>query len=147
MAGPRLGKDGAIYLSTDLLSTDLSTRPIAHITDWELVVNQDVLEKTAFVDGYDRTHVAGLRGPVATFNGYYGETDPQQEWLTNQMTTAIPRAVGIALVTVSTTAAKQGWRGSAFANITLGAAAEGIQTLSGTLTFNGGLDTFDSSTA
>ena len=142
MASPRLGKDGAMYLSTDVISTDLATRAIAHITDWELAVNQDALEKTAFGDGYDRAYTAGMRGPVATFNGYYGETDAQQGWFTNQITTAIPHSVGIALITISETSEKQGWRGAAFANVTLGAAADGIQTISGTLTFNGGLDTY-----
>lgn len=142
MASPRLGKDGAIYLSTDVISTDLATRAIAHITDWELAVNQDALEKTAFGDGFQRTYTAGLRGPVATFNGYFGETDAQQGWFTNQITTTIPRSVGIALITVNTLGSKQGWRGSAFANVTLGAAQDGVQTISGTLTFNGGLDTY-----
>ena len=72
MAAPRLGKDGSVLIGTDT---------VAHITDWELAINQDALEKTAFGDGYDRTYTAGLRGPVATINGYYGDTDTAQNAL------------------------------------------------------------------
>ena len=34
MAAPRLGKDGAVYLTTDDKSSDVAL--VAHITDWEL---------------------------------------------------------------------------------------------------------------
>ena len=136
MALPLLGKEGALRVGTELM---------AHLTDWELAVNQDALEKTAFGDGYDRTYVAGLRGPVATFNGYYGETDTAQFMLVDLIhSTSTPTTLSVILQTNSTwsTAAKQGWTGKAIPNLTIGAAADGIQTISGTLTFSGGLDTY-----
>ena len=134
MASPRLGKDGLLLIGANTA---------AHITDWELAVNQDALEKTAFGDGYDRTYVPGLRGPVGTFNGYYGDTDAAQSALTAMIhSTSTPAVVTAVLLTVGTTGAKQGWTGSAVSQITLGAAADGIQTISGTLQYSGGLSTY-----
>jgi len=144
MASPRLGKDGAIYLTTKAKSSDGAA--IAHITDWELAVNQDALEKTAFGDGYDRTYVPGIRGPVATFNGYYGDTDPQQIDLLTQITSTTPNTVMVSLITVSTAGSQQGWKGRAISQITQGAAADGIQTISGTFQFEDGISTYSSAT-
>ncbi len=136
MALPLLGKEGAIRIATELL---------AHISDWELAINQDVLEKTSFGDGFQRTYIAGLRGPVATFNGFYDETDTAQFMLADLIhSTSTPTTLTVVLQTNSTwsTASKQGWTGKAIPNITIGAAVDGVQTFSGTLTFSGGLDTY-----
>ena len=134
MAAPRLGKDGLLLIGANTA---------AHITDWELAVNQDALEKTAFGDGFDRTYTPGLRGPVATFNGYYGDTDAAQSALTALIhSTSTPVAVTAVLLTVGTTGAKEGFTGSAIAQITIGAAADAIQTISGTLQYSGGVSTY-----
>ena len=143
MAAPRLGKDGAVYLTTKTNSSDGAA--IAYITDWELAVNQDALEKTAFGDGYDRTYVAGIRGPVATINGYYGDTDAAQQIdLVANYTAATPATVMAILITDSTVGSKKGWKGRAIAQMTNGAAADAIQTISGTLQFIDGVSTYSS---
>ena len=143
MADPRLGKDGALYLTTE--STEpWSAAAVAHVTDWELAVNQDALEKTAFGDGYDRTYVAALRGPVGTFNGYYGDTDPQQADLLTQYTGSTPQQLKCVLLTHSVVGSKQGWEGNAIVQMTQGAPADGLQTISGTLQFVDGLSTYSS---
>ncbi len=142
MAAPRLGKDGAVYLTTDDKSSDVAL--VAHITDWELAVNQDALEKTAFGDGFDRTYIAGMRGPVATFNGYYGDTDAQQADILTQYTGATPNLLRVALLTINTAGSQQGWVGTGIVQMTQGAAADGIQTLSGTVQFDDGISTFSS---
>ena len=142
MADPRLGKDGSVYLTTETYSSDAAI--IATITDWELAVNQDALEKTSFGDGYDRTYTAGLRGPVATINGYYGDTDAQQADIVVNYTNTTPTTLMTVLLTVSTTGSKQGWKGRAITQMTQGAAADGIQTFSGTLQYVDGLSTYSS---
>ena len=150
MANPRLGKDGAIYLSTLNFTTAVPTGAIAHITDWELAINQDALEKTSFGDGYDRSYAVGLRGPVGTFNGYCMDTSTgggaQQADLLTQYTGATPNTLLVALLTVSTAGSQQGWKGQAITQMTQGAAADGIQTISGTLQFADGISTFSSAT-
>ena len=142
MADPRLGKDGAVYLTTKTNSSDGAI--IATITDWELAVNADALEKTSFGDGYDRTYAAGLRGPVATINGYYGDTDAQQADIVVNYTNTTPQTLMTVLLTVSTVGSKQGWKGRAITQMTQGAAADGIQTFSGTLQYVDGLSTYSS---
>ena len=133
MAAPRLGKDGLLLIGANTA---------ANITDWELAVNQDALEKTAFGDGFDRTYIAGMRGPVATFNGYTDTSVAQLALMALVHSTADPTTVTAVLLTVGTTGAKQGWTGTAIPQITLGAAADGIQTISGTLQYTGGLSTY-----
>jgi len=134
MATPRLGKDGSVLIGANTA---------AHITDWELAVNQDALEKTAFGSGYDREYVAGLRGPVATVNGYYGDTDTAQSALTALIhSTSTPAAVTVVLLTMSTTGAKAGWTGSAIPQLTIGAGADALMTISGTFQFTGGVSVY-----
>ena len=134
MATPKLGKDGSVLIGANTAAT---------ITDWELAVNQDALEKTSFGDGYNRTYVAGLRGPVATVNGYYGDTDVAQSALTALIkSTSTPAAVTVVLLTHSTTGAKAGWTGSAIPQLTIGAGADAIMTISGTFQFSGGVSTY-----
>ncbi len=142
MAAPRLGKDGAFYLTTTTGSWNATL--VALITDWELAVNQDALEKTAFGSGYDREYVAGLRGPVATINGYYVSTDASQADLIAHYTAATPATVMAVLLTNSVTGAKAGWKGRVIPQMTNGAGADAIQTLSGTLQFVDGISTYSS---
>lgn len=134
MAAPRLGKDGSVLIGA---------ATAAHITDWELAVNQDALEKTAFGDAYDRTYTPGLRGPVATINGYYGDTDVAQSALTALIhSTSTPATVTCVLLTNSTTGEKAGWTGSAIPQLTIGAGADALMTISGTMQFTGGVSTY-----
>jgi len=134
MAAPRLGKDGSVLIGA---------ATAAHITDWELAVNQDALEKTAFGDGWDRTYTVGLRGPVATINGYYGDTDTAQSALTALIhSTSTPASVTVVLLTNSTTGAKAGWTGTAIPQLTVGSAQDAIDTISGTFQFTGGVSTY-----
>ncbi len=134
MAAPRLGKDGSVLIGSNTVAT---------ITDWELAINQDALEKTAFGSGFDRDYVAGLRGPVATVNGYFDDSDTAQAALTALIhSTSTPAAVTVVLLTHSTTGAKQGWTGSAIPQLTIGAGADAIQTISGTFQFSGGVSTY-----
>ncbi len=133
MADPRLGKDGILLIGAN---------EAANITDWELAINQDALEKTSFGDGYDRTYIAGLRGPVATFNGFTDTSVAQLALMALVHSTADPTTVTAVLLTNNTTGAKEGWTGSAIPQLTFGAAADGIQTISGTLQFTGGLSTY-----
>ena len=144
MADPRLGKDGAVYLTTKTYSSDGAI--IATITDWELAVNQDALEKTSFGAGYDRQYVVGMRGPTATINGYYGDTDAQQADIVVNYTNTTPQTLMCILLTNSVTGSKEGWKGRAITQMTQGAAADGIQTFSGTLQFVDGLSTYSSAT-
>ena len=134
MAEPRLGKDGSVLIGAATAAT---------ITDWELSVNQDALEKTSFGDGWDRTYTAGLRGPVATVNGYYSDTDAAQVALTALIhSTSTPAPVTVVLLTVSTTGSKAGWTGSAIPQLTIGAGQDGIDTISGTFQFSGGVSVY-----
>ena len=142
MATPRLGKDGAVYLTTETYSSDAAI--VAQITDWELAVNQDALEKTAFGSGYNREYEVGVRGPVATINGYYVQTDAQQVDLVAQHSAATPATVMAVLLTDSTVGFKKGWKGRAIPQMTNGSAADAIQTISGTLQFTTGLSTYSS---
>jgi len=144
MATPRLGKDGAVYLTTKTYSSDAAI--IAQITDWELAVNQDALEKTAFGSGYDREYEVGIRGAVATVNGYYVPTDAQQVDLLAHYTAAAPATVMAVLITNSTVGSKAGWKGRAIPQFTNGAGMDGIQTISGTLQFTDGISTYSSAT-
>jgi len=136
-----LGKDGYIRLSSE---------NVAHINTWELSIAADALETTAFGGGWDRTYVPGLRGPTATFSGYYEDTDTgQYKTLSYLLSTGTPTTVTARLnyyriLKSATSTWYNGFAGTAvITGMTIGVAMEGLQTISGTLQFDGGIHTTD----
>ena len=133
------GKDGYVRLSSE---------NVAHINTWELNIAADALEITSFSDGWDRTYVPGLRGPTATFSGYYEDTDTGQykglSYLlsTGTPTTVTARLLYYRLLKSATSTWYNGFAGTAvITGMTLGSAVEGVQTISGNLQFDGGIHT------
>lgn len=130
-----LGKDG--YITIDDVN-------LVHVNNWEMNVAADALEQTSFGDGWDRTYVPGLRGATATFSGYYEDTDTgQYTALSFFMSTSTPSTVDAQLLYYHpTTATYNGFAGTAvLTGLTIGVAVDGIQTISGTLQFDGGVHT------
>jgi len=134
------GKDGYVTFAGEKL---------IHINNWELSVPTDALETTAFGDGWDRTYVPGLRGATATWSGYYEDTSTGQ-YLAVQyaMNTVSPSTASVQLLYYHpTTGTYAGFAGGAvMTGLTLGVAVDGVQTISGTLQFDGGVHTTVAST-
>ena len=129
------GKDGDVVSSGDTLG---------HFTNWELSMAEDALETTVFGGGWDRTYVPGLRGATATFAGYYEDTSTGQYLaLSYLLNTGTPTTVDAQLLYYHpTTATYAGFAGGAvITGITLGEAVDGLQSISGTLQFDGGVHT------
>ncbi|KKL79304.1 hypothetical protein LCGC14_2016230, partial [marine sediment metagenome] len=68
----------------------------------------------------------------------------QQADLLTQYTGVTPNLLRVALLTLHTAGSQQGWVGTGIVQMTQGAAADGIQTLSGTVQFDDGISTFSS---
>jgi hypothetical protein len=126
------GKDGDVVSSGDTLG---------YITNWELNITQDALEKTAFGDGWDRTYVPGLRGATMTASGYFADDDTgQRNFFLQGMSTRTPAQVAVKLK--YGTGANAGFEGNVVVTgVTVGSAPDGLQTFSMTGTFNGGVST------
>ncbi len=134
------GKDGYVNFGGE---------KVLHINNWELSAADDALETTAFGDGWNRTYVPGLRGVTATFSGYYEDTSTGQYVLTNlMMNTATPTTSSVQLLYYHpTTGTYKGFAGGAvLTGLTLGEPVEGVQPLSATLTFDGGIHTTEAAT-
>ena len=130
-----MGKDGYVNLAGEKL---------LHINNWELSIADDALETTAFGSGWDRAYVPGLRGATATFAGYYEDTSTGQYLaLSYLLNTGTPTTVDAQLLYYHpTTATYAGFAGGAvITGITLGEAVDGLQSISGTLQFDGGVHT------
>jgi hypothetical protein len=132
-----IGKDGYV---------NLAGKKMLNINNWELNITEDALETTCFSSAtpWDRTYVPGLRGVTATFSGYYEDTSTGQYTAVGYLlNTGTPTTVAAQLLySHPTTATYNGYGGGAvITGITLGAAVDGIQTISGTLTFDGGIHT------
>jgi hypothetical protein len=133
------GYDGAIRLGT----TTASSAAI-NITKWNMSVETDALEVTDFGDK-DRTYVPGLRNVTATFEGYYDEAAAPHDYVTDGISsTGTPRVLFAHLIYQNGTT-KKGWKGSAVVtNVSLDVPNDGVQTISGTLQFAGGVSVFSS---
>lgn len=130
-----LGKDGYI---------DIDGKNMVQVNNWELNIAEDALETTVFGGGWDRTYVPGLRGPTATFSGYFEDTSTgQYNAISYVLNTGTPTSVDVKLYYYHpTTATYNGYAGNAvITGITLGAAVDGLQTISGNLQFTGGVHT------
>jgi hypothetical protein len=140
------GWDGNILLSTGG-STDYSSADIiAHITEWTLDAGADVLENTGFGDTYDRSYVAGLRGPnTFSFAGYAEAGNAAQSTAVhNWLSTSGPRKYDVVLLSQRTTGSMAGYFGEVvLTGVSKGAAVDGLQTISGNGQFvSGKLSTY-----
>jgi len=140
------GYDGSLWLgSTGAYTTAANMDPAAHITKWNMSVETDALEVTDFGDK-DRTYVPGLRNVTATFEGYFSDTDTGQYRVTSRLTTgAAASKIQAVLRYYSTTGGKKGWKGAGvLTNASIDVPNDGIQTISGTIQFAGGVSAYSS---
>ena len=123
-------------------SIKIGANEIAQINNWEMSMNGDALEKTAFAASVnDRAFDPGLRSHTISFSGYCEDTGTAQDALLDNMAAGNTNAVATIVVNYDRTTPK-GWTGSgAITNLTVGTPVDGLETISGSFQITGGLST------